>query len=60
MGTERGDIHALIRRFGTYIADIEEQLTAQDASSFVPDLNVLDAIIQSLEVDDHKQASEAK
>jgi hypothetical protein len=57
---EGSDLDALIRRFDTYIAEVEEQLTAQDASSFVPDLNVLDAMIQSLEVDDHNQDSGGK
>jgi hypothetical protein len=47
---EGGDVHVLIRRFDAYIAEIEEQLNAQDASSFAPDLDALDAMIQSLEV----------
>jgi hypothetical protein len=45
-----GDIHVLIRRFDAYIADVEADLATQDASSFVPGLDALDAMIQSLEV----------
>lgn len=48
---EGGDVHALIRRFDAYIVEIEKQLAAQDASSFVPDLNTVDTMIQSLEVE---------
>jgi len=46
----QGDLNVLIQSFDDYIANVEQQLNAQDASSFVPELNVLDAMIQSLEV----------
>jgi len=50
MAYEGGDLAALAENFDTYIADIEQQLNAQDASSFTPDLDLLDAMIGSLEV----------
>ena len=46
-----GDLDMLVQHFDTYIADIERQLNAQDGSSFTPDLSLLDAMIQSLEVE---------
>ncbi len=45
-----GDLDTLAQNFDTYIADVEEQLDAQDASTFTPDLGLLDAMIESLEV----------
>jgi len=45
-----GDLDILVQNFDTYIAEVEEQLNAQDTSSFTPDLSLLDAMIQSLEV----------
>jgi hypothetical protein len=50
MAYEGGDLDTLAQSFDTYIAEIEEQLHTHDASSFTPDLNLLDAMIQSLEV----------
>jgi hypothetical protein len=46
----QGDLNVLIQSFDGYIAGVEQQLNAQDTSSFVPDLDVLDAMLQSLEV----------
>jgi hypothetical protein len=46
----QGDLDALVRNYDAYIARIEEQLSAQDASSFTPGLDQLDALIRSLEV----------
>lgn len=45
-----GDYEAFANTFETYIGDIEQQLDAQDPSSFTPDLLLLDAMIESLEV----------
>ena len=36
--------------FETHMRDVEQQLNAQDASSFTPDLSLLDAMIRSLAV----------
>jgi len=49
-GTEipGGDWEAFAQNFETYASDIEQQLDAQDASSFTPGLSLLDAMIQSL------------
>ena len=51
-GTEipGGDWEAFAQNFETYASEIEQQLDAQSASSFAPDLSLLDAMIQSLEV----------
>jgi len=51
-GTEipGGDWAAFAENFESYASDVEQQLDAQDASSFTPDLSLLDAMIQSLEV----------
>ena len=51
-GTEipGGDWEAFAQNFETYASEIEQQIDAQDASSFTPDLSLLDAMIQSLEV----------
>jgi hypothetical protein len=45
-----GDPNTLARNFDAYIAGVEEQLDAQGASSFTPDLSLLDTMLQSLEV----------
>lgn len=45
-----GDLDTLAQDFDAYIADVEQQLNTQAASSFTPDLGLLDAMIQSLEV----------
>jgi hypothetical protein len=45
-----GNLDTLAQNFDTYIADIEEQFNVQDAPSFTPNLSLLDAMIQSLEV----------
>ena len=50
MAYEDSDLDTLAQSFDTYIAEIEEQLRTPDASSFTPNLNLLDAMIQSLEV----------
>jgi hypothetical protein len=47
-GIPGGDWEAFAQNFETYASDIEQQLDAQDASSFTPDLSLLDAMIQSL------------
>jgi hypothetical protein len=47
----QGDLDALAEDFETYFSDVEEQLGAQDASSFTPDLSLLDAMVQSLRVE---------
>ncbi len=51
-GTEvpGGDWAAFADNYQSYVTDIEQQLDAQDVSSFVPDLSLLDVMIQSLEV----------
>jgi len=46
-----GNLDALAEDFDAYVSDIEQQLDARDASTFTPDLSLLDAMIQSLEVD---------
>lgn len=45
-----GDLDALVQNFDPYIAGVEEELDAQAASSYTPDLSLLDAMIRSLEV----------
>jgi putative hemolysin len=45
-----GDFDAFANNFETYAADIAQQLEGQPASSFTPDLALLDAMIQSLVV----------
>jgi hypothetical protein len=45
-----GDADAFAQNLDSYMGDIEQQLSAQDASSFTPDLSLLDAMIQSLEL----------
>jgi hypothetical protein len=50
MAYEGGDLDTLAQSFDTYIAEIEEQLNVQDASSFSPHLNLFDAMIRSLAV----------
>jgi hypothetical protein len=49
-GTEipGGDWEAFAQNFETYARGVEQQLDVQDASSFTPDLSLLDAMIQSL------------
>jgi len=46
-----GDFDAFAENFETYIAGIQDQLDAEDPSSFTPDLSLLDQMIQSLQVD---------
>jgi hypothetical protein len=43
-----GDYEAFAANFETYLNDIVQQLNAQPASSFTPDLLLLDTMIQSL------------
>ena len=50
METPAGDADAFAQNLDSYMWDVEQQLSAQDASSFTPDLSLLDAIIQSLEL----------
>lgn len=45
-----GDPDAFAQNLDSYMWDVEQQLSAQDASSFTPDLSLLDAMIQSLEL----------
>jgi len=45
-----GDYFAFADNFETYVIDMEQQLDAQAASSFTPDLSLLDGMIQSLQV----------
>ena len=45
-----GDFEAFAETFQTYINDMEIQLSAQPASNFTPNLELLDALIQSLQV----------
>jgi hypothetical protein len=45
-----GDPTAFAADFDAYRVEIEQQLGAQPPSSFTPDLDALDAVIQSLEV----------
>jgi hypothetical protein len=51
-GTEipGSDYGAFAENFQSYASDVEQQLDAQDASSFTPDLSLLDAMIQSLKI----------
>lgn len=44
------DADAFAQNLDSYMWDVEQQLSAQDASSFTPDLSLLDATIQSLEL----------
>lgn len=46
-----GDYEAFASSYEKYLRDIEQQLGAQDVSSFIPDLSVLDAMIQSIYVE---------
>jgi hypothetical protein len=45
-----GDADAFAQNLDSYMGDVEQQLSAQDVSSFTPDLSLLDAMIQSLEL----------
>jgi hypothetical protein len=44
------DYEAFANNFADYLRDVEQNLSAQAASSFTPSLSSLDRMIQSLEV----------
>jgi hypothetical protein len=50
LGIFKDDVNTLTRHYDAYLSFVEKQLNAQDASSFAPGLDQLDALIGSLEV----------
>jgi putative hemolysin len=54
-----GDLNAFMANFETYISEIEQQLEAEDPTSFAPYLSILDALIESLGIDRQPPATTA-